>query len=180
MGTLIALDEVPCDKDNGHEHQHPRRRSHHRRRHPHHLDRWRRRPRPHCRPRHQQRRRRHQHRHQHGRKILNSRQIKEMNAAFERDKDITLKLEAQIEEVRRFKESAHLTILVLTMQSLLGPDHLLVVLLRGILVYDLKSAAGMSSGLPPKAPVSLPKRSSPRHQPLPTLLLPRWGWLPRP
>ena len=80
-------------------------------------------------------------------KILNSRQIKEMNAAFERDKDITLKLEAQIEEVRRFKESAHLTILVLTMQSLLGPDHLLVVLLRGILVYDLKSAAGMSSGL---------------------------------
>merc|ERR1719410_1776435 len=41
-------------------------------------------------------------------KILNSRQIKEMNAAFERDKDITLKLEAQIEEVRRFKESQHL------------------------------------------------------------------------
>ena len=80
-------------------------------------------------------------------KILNSRQIKEMNAAFERDKDITLKLEAQIEEVRRFKDSTHLTILVLTMQSLLGPDHLLVVLLRGILVYDLKSAAGMSSGL---------------------------------
>ena len=62
-------------------------------------------------------------------KILNSRQIKEMNAAFERDKDITLKLEAQIEEVRRFKDSTHLTILVLTMQSLLGPDHLLVVLL---------------------------------------------------
>jgi len=80
-------------------------------------------------------------------KILNSRQIKEMNSAFERDKDITLKLEAQIEEVRRFKDSTHLTILVLTMQSLLGPDHLLVVLLRGILVYDLKSAAGMSSGL---------------------------------
>merc|ERR1719430_973668 len=80
-------------------------------------------------------------------RVLNSRQFKEMNEAFQRDKDITLKLEAQIEEVRRFKESAHLTILVLTMQSLLGPDHLLVVLLRGILVYDLKSAAGMSSGL---------------------------------
>merc|ERR550517_1046391 len=105
-------------------------------------------------------------------KILNSRQIKEMHAAFERDKDITLKLEAQIEEVRRFKESAHLTILVLTMQSLLGPDHLLVVLLRGILVYDLKSAAGMSQACSPKAPVSPPKQSSPRHQPVPTLLLP--------
>jgi hypothetical protein len=80
-------------------------------------------------------------------KILNSRQIKEMNAAFERDKDITLKLEAQIEDVRRYKDSAHLTILVLTMQNLLGPDHLLVVLLRGILVYDLRSTGGMSGGL---------------------------------
>jgi len=80
-------------------------------------------------------------------KVLNSRQIKEMNAAFERDKDITLKLEAQIEDVRRFKDSSHLTILVLTMQSLLGPDHLLVVLLRGVLLQNLKGAAGMSSDL---------------------------------
>merc|ERR1719430_723089 len=66
-------------------------------------------------------------------KIVSSRQIKEMNEAFERDKDITLKLQAQIEEVQKYKESAHLTVLVLAMQNLLGPDHLLVVILRGIL-----------------------------------------------
>ena len=80
-------------------------------------------------------------------KILNSRQIKEMNAAFERDKDITLKLEAQIEDVRRYKDSAHLTILILAMQNLLGPDHLLVILLRGVLVYDFSSSAGISAGI---------------------------------
>ena len=74
-------------------------------------------------------------------KVLNSKQIKEMNAAFERDKDITLKLEAQIEDVRRFKDSSHLTILILSMQNLLGPDHLLVVILRGILVYDLQNGS---------------------------------------
>ena len=33
-------------------------------------------------------------------KILNSRQVKEMNAAFERDKDITLKLEEHIEDIK--------------------------------------------------------------------------------
>ena len=67
-------------------------------------------------------------------KILNSRQVKEMNAAFERDKDITLKLEDQIEDIKHYKDSAHLSVLLVLVQQLLGPDHLLITILRGILV----------------------------------------------
>jgi hypothetical protein len=80
-------------------------------------------------------------------KILNSRQIKEMNAAFERDKDITLKLEDKIEDIKHFKDSAHLNVLIVLAQQLLGPDHLLITILRGILVCDLSGAAGLSTAM---------------------------------
>ena len=63
-------------------------------------------------------------------KILNSRQIKEMNSALDRDKDITLKVESQIEEVRQYKDSAHIAMLLVTIQELLGPNHLLLALLQ--------------------------------------------------
>ena len=73
-------------------------------------------------------------------KMLNSRQIKEMNAAFERDKDITLKLEDKIENIKHYKDSAHLSTLLGLVQQLLEPDHILITLLRGILVSDLSAA----------------------------------------
>jgi len=69
-------------------------------------------------------------------KILNSRQIKEMNAAFERDKDITLKLEEQIEDVKHYKTSLHLHTLLLFASHLLGKDHLVTTLLKGILLTE--------------------------------------------
>jgi len=80
-------------------------------------------------------------------KILNSRQIKEMNAALERDKDITLKLESQIDDIRRYKDSAHLSLLMLSMQKLLGSDHLIFTILQGILLYDLSNTMPFTSGL---------------------------------
>ena len=63
-------------------------------------------------------------------KILNSRQIKEMNEALDRDKDITLKIESQIDDIRRYKDSAHLSVLLVAIQELLGPNHLLIALLQ--------------------------------------------------
>merc|ERR1719350_1990989 len=80
-------------------------------------------------------------------KILNSRQIKEMNAAFERDKDITLKLESQIADIKQFKDSSHLTILVQHIKNLLGTNHLLITILHGILLYDMTSSDSLSAGL---------------------------------
>ena len=41
-------------------------------------------------------------------KILNSNQIKEMNEAFARDKEITRKFESQLEDIKRYKESTQL------------------------------------------------------------------------
>jgi len=83
-------------------------------------------------------------------KILNSRQIKEMNAALERDKDITLKLESQIDDIRRYKDSAHLSLLLLSIEKLLGSDHLIFTVLQGILLYDLTSAFPFSGALTAK------------------------------
>jgi len=80
-------------------------------------------------------------------KIFNSRQIKEMNAAFERDKDITLKLENQIEDIKHYKDSAHLSVLIVFVQQLLGQDHLLITILSGILLYDLNGATGISAAM---------------------------------
>ena len=57
-------------------------------------------------------------------------QVKEVNAALERDKDITTKLESQIDDIKRFKESAHLHSLLIGITDLLGPDHILVTLLQ--------------------------------------------------
>ena len=80
-------------------------------------------------------------------KILNSRQIKDMNAAFERDKDITLKLESQIKDIKQYKDSVHLKLLINHIQDLLGGNHLLITILRGILLYDMTSSDSLSAGL---------------------------------
>jgi len=80
-------------------------------------------------------------------KIVNSRQIKDMNAAFERDKDITLKLESQVESIKQYKESQHLQKLLLHIQDLLGKNHLLLTILQGILLHDMTSSESLSAGL---------------------------------
>jgi len=76
-------------------------------------------------------------------KMLNSRQIKEMNAAFERDKDITLKLEDKIENIKHYKDSANLSTLQLLVQQLLEPDHILMTILGEILVSDLSASQSL-------------------------------------
>ena len=57
-----------------------------------------------------------------------------MNAAFERDKEITGKLDSQLEAVRNYRRSQHAENLFLFAQQLLKADHIVVTLLKGILL----------------------------------------------
>ena len=67
-------------------------------------------------------------------KILSSKQIKDMNAAFERDKEITGKLDNQLESVKNYRDSSQSEKLFVFAQQLLKADHIVVTLLKGILV----------------------------------------------
>ena len=67
-------------------------------------------------------------------KILNSKQIKDMNAAFERDKEITGKLDTQLESVKNYRDSPQSEKLFVFAQQLLKADHIVVTLLKGILL----------------------------------------------
>lgn len=79
-------------------------------------------------------------------KILNSKQIKDMNEALNRDREITLKIEGQIEDMRRYKESAYLTVLLDDIQKMLGPNHVLAAILQGILVLNIPVSITISEG----------------------------------
>ena len=64
--------------------------------------------------------------------IINSKQIKQMNAAFEKDKEISRKLDHQLEELEIFRESTELSELLHFAENLLGEKHLLLVILHSI------------------------------------------------
>jgi len=70
-------------------------------------------------------------------KLLNSKQIKDLNAAFERDKMLTTKFERQIEEVKRHQDSPHLSLLYYSIKQFLGADHLLMAILKEVLLSAL-------------------------------------------
>lgn len=65
-------------------------------------------------------------------RIINSKQIKEMTEALSVDKELTLKIESQIDDLRRYKDSLHLGILLNAMESLLGTNHIIIAILRSI------------------------------------------------
>ena len=67
-------------------------------------------------------------------KVVNSKQVKEMNAAFERDKEITLKLEKQLEIVKHYQTSKNVERLLDHVTALLGSKHLLISILRKMLI----------------------------------------------
>jgi len=75
-------------------------------------------------------------------KLLNSKQIKDLNAAFERDKMLTTKFERQIEEVKRHQDSPHLSLLYYSIKQFLGADHLLMAILKEVLVEVLVDVKG--------------------------------------
>merc|ERR1712172_16869 len=70
-------------------------------------------------------------------KLLNSKQIKDLNAAFEHDKMLTTKFERRIEEVKRHQDSPHLSLLYYSIKQFLGADHLLMAILKEVLLSAL-------------------------------------------
>jgi len=75
-------------------------------------------------------------------KMLNSKQIKDLNTAFERDKMLTTKFENQIEYVKRHCDSPHLSFLYYSIKQFLGPNHLLMTILKEVLVKEDKAGKG--------------------------------------
>ena len=49
-----------------------------------------------------------------------------MSNAMTIDKDLTLKIESQIDDLRRYKDSVHLGALLVAVEQMLGSQHLLV------------------------------------------------------
>ena len=83
-------------------------------------------------------------------KILSSKQVRDMNAAFERDKDITGKLDSQLEKVKSYRESPHLETLLIFAQQFLNADHIVVTLLKGILLSNDDQNNNLTSDLETK------------------------------
>lgn len=68
-----------------------------------------------------------------------------MSSAMTIDKDLTLKIESQIDDLRRYKDSVHLGALLVIVEKMLGPQHLLVAILRSIFAYDVSGIIDMSA-----------------------------------
>merc|ERR1712013_331825 len=90
-------------------------------------------------------------------KLLNSKQVKDLNAAVERDKMLTTKFERQIEEVKRHQDSPHLSLLYYSIKQFLGADHLLMAILKEMLLSGLVDGKGEEDE---REPASLMKQES--------------------
>merc|ERR1712241_985451 len=78
-------------------------------------------------------------------KAINSKHVKDMGNALSIDRDLTLKIESQIDDLRRYKDSAHLGVLLVMVEEMLGSGHILVAILQSIFAYDMSGVIGMSA-----------------------------------
>lgn len=78
-------------------------------------------------------------------RIINSRQIKDMTGALNVDRELTMKIESQIDDLRRYKDSIYLGALIAAMEALLGANHILVAILHSVFLYDMTGLLGISS-----------------------------------
>ena len=80
-------------------------------------------------------------------KIIFFRQIKDFTGALSVDKELTLKIESQIDDLRRYKDSVYLGTLISAMEALLGSNHLVVAILHSVFMYDTSGLLGISAKL---------------------------------
>ena len=78
-------------------------------------------------------------------RIINSKQVKEMTGALTVDRELTLKIESQIDDLRRYKDSIHLGALISAMELLLGTNHIVVAILHSLFLYDTSGILGISA-----------------------------------
>jgi len=70
-------------------------------------------------------------------KILNSKQVKDMNDAFNIDKEITTSFETKLQEIKdKYQESPYLSRLYYSIKKSIGEEHLLIPVLQLVLLYD--------------------------------------------
>jgi len=70
-------------------------------------------------------------------KILNSKQVKDMNDAFNADKEITTSFETKLQEIKeKYQESPYLSRLYYSIKKSIGEEHLLIPVLQLVLLYD--------------------------------------------
>ena len=71
-------------------------------------------------------------------KILNSKQVKEMNAAMERDKNVTQAFEYKLQNLKdKYKDSPYLSRLYYSIKRSIGENHLLIPVLQIVLLYTV-------------------------------------------
>ena len=68
-----------------------------------------------------------------------------MGLALSIDRELTLKIESKIDDLRRYKDSAHLGTLLVFVENMLGSNHILVAILQSIFAYDMSGVIGMSA-----------------------------------
>lgn len=68
-----------------------------------------------------------------------------MNEALARDRDLTLKIQSQLEDMRRYKESSNLQQLLFFVEELLGKHHILMAILQSLFSDDVSGVMGISS-----------------------------------
>lgn len=78
-------------------------------------------------------------------KIINSKQITQMTGALNVDQELTLKIEEQIDDLRRYKDSVHLGALIAAMEVLLGANHILIAILHSLFRFDMSGFLGVSA-----------------------------------
>eukprot|EP00093_Oithona_nana_P010927 10927.XXX_217785_219014_1 [CDS] Oithona nana genome sequencing. len=78
-------------------------------------------------------------------RIINSKQVKEMTGALTVDRELTLKIESQIDDLRRYKDSVHLGALISAMEMMLGSNHIVVAILHSLFLFDTSGILGISA-----------------------------------
>ncbi|TRY73008.1 hypothetical protein TCAL_09117 [Tigriopus californicus] len=78
-------------------------------------------------------------------RIINSKQVREMGTALTRDKELTLKIESQIESMRRYRGSTHLNSLMDLVEKMLGHHHILMAILRAVFSVESKHVGGSNT-----------------------------------
>ena len=69
-----------------------------------------------------------------------------MSEALEQDKELTLKVESQIENMRRYRESPNLESLMSGIEIKIGSDHVLIAIMKSVYSSDVSGLSRISSG----------------------------------
>lgn len=97
-------------------------------------------------------------------KVVNSRQVKELNAAFGRDRELVEKLAGQVGSLEKFGESGRTVELLDMAARLLGEHHLLLHILKGAVAGEPTFLHEETSPVSNSSTTTTAATASPSHQ----------------